>query len=1198
MSFLSSKQPTGTMPQQLNSIGVNRSRYGDAVPIVYGTQRIPVTLLWYGAFTAVAQSQQGSGKGGGGTQITGYSYSASCVMGLCEGPITNTGILWKDKAVTDYATEGLFRALGAGGQAVWSYLTGSFPVAAVPYDHTAYFGAQNLNLGSSAALPNYGVEVLGFLTQTGTNVTLTATPAVGATSCVVSGTSPIADGTYNIRFKSNETRRATQTTVTGTSTWTWDPNWSLIRPMSGTGSTTIVVGGYDAPPASVIIDYCTDANHGCGFAYLNQTQITASSFVSGGTTYYNSYQVYCAANGLAMSPWEDTQRAASAFIQDLLEMTNSDAFCSAGQLNIVPYGDAPITGNGVTYTPNLTPLFAFGDDDYMLDSKGALNDPVVMTRKSLPETFNVIRVEYLDRANAYNAGIAEWKDPQDIALNGIRPMATKTFHAITSATVAYQVASLIGQRQLYIRETYQFTVRADFYSLLEPMDLVTITDSNLGLVNKLVRIIETQDDRDDHFTITAEEMPVGTSSAPLYNLQDAQGYAANYAAIPPPVTTPVIFSVPPGLVGAAGGYLMGVAAGPATPTGTQEHVYGGCNVYASLDNATWTFMGTITGSSMFGTLTSSITSGATSLAVTVNAETFQEGYTLSSASSADFAANRALLWVDGEIMGFQTVTLVSGSAYTVTVSRGLFGTVAVSHASGAQWCRLSESMMQFPFDPGMIGQTMYFEFYAFNELGHQTATTPTTATYAVGNTGSGNLLAGPLKLSGTNVLINGNSVYATAIHAIFGTQQSYANGCAISFSTPNNTDQILVGLSLSANMFTSTGWAGFQTLGAGSPGTLQFSEGGVGGYSFTSGPLGTYVAGDVLSIQYDGSVIHYVQNGVILREVVVPKQLTFYGSGYLYNSFAIVQDITFGSSGAGAPVIFRARGNCIASDTSVAKVGGTSAWDSDAYSVNGYTNCNLSFKAAQTTGLIAAGFCSQPMTNFAGPNNYTGIPYGFYLNGSGVWTIYELGVSTGVTGSYDTTTLFSLTYDGTTLVYLINKVSVRTVSVSAIIVYSELCFYTPGAALTSLQFGPGTALPAIDTSQLGANAVTNVYTGFNAGPINETGAATVGSVSIPAQAHPYSLDIDARYTSTMSTTGGSVTDTCSYTTGGTTTSFNLMRSTLYAASGQPPVRTEVRQSISIPANQAVTIQVTVSAITGGITVAYTNLSLFATLRFA
>src|SRR5277367_4711935 len=120
MSFLSAKPPISSVPQQLNSINVDRSRYGDPVPLVYGMQRIPLTLLWYGAFVATPQSTKSSGKGGHGNNVTSYSYSASCVMGLCEGPITAVRTVWQDKAITSYTALGFTLFLGSSGQAAWA----------------------------------------------------------------------------------------------------------------------------------------------------------------------------------------------------------------------------------------------------------------------------------------------------------------------------------------------------------------------------------------------------------------------------------------------------------------------------------------------------------------------------------------------------------------------------------------------------------------------------------------------------------------------------------------------------------------------------------------------------------------------------------------------------------------------------------------------------------------------------------------------------------------------------------------------------------------------------------------------------------------------------------------------------------------------------------------------------------------------
>src|SRR4029077_19019694 len=58
---------------------------------------------------------------------------------------------------------------GADGQAVDSYWASAHPATALGYSGTAYLSAANLNLGTSATLPNVAIEVIGIATGTGSN---------------------------------------------------------------------------------------------------------------------------------------------------------------------------------------------------------------------------------------------------------------------------------------------------------------------------------------------------------------------------------------------------------------------------------------------------------------------------------------------------------------------------------------------------------------------------------------------------------------------------------------------------------------------------------------------------------------------------------------------------------------------------------------------------------------------------------------------------------------------------------------------------------------------------------------------------------------------------------------------------------------------------------------------------------------------
>lgn len=995
-----------TSDVRLAGININQSTYGNAIALVYGQNRVPLTLGWYGNFVATPHttSQSGGKGGGGGSSNTTFTYSASMVMILTEGQITGVGQVWQDKAVTTLAALGLTLFSGAGSQATWSYLTTNFPTQAIPYDHTAYVAAQNLSLGSSAALPNYTFEVTGFL--------------------------PYNAGTIN-----------------------------------------------DAECSAILIDYCTDANHGAGFSSLGVIQ-------GGG----NTYQSYCIAMGFFISPYEASQRSAVDFIKEVLQISNSNAWMSAGALNILPYADQAVTGNSRTYTPNLAPLFAFTEDDILTsaNSSASSSDPIIVDRKPLASTYNTVRIEFLDRSNAYNTAIAEARDDQDIALNGVRVMSTISFHSITTVSVARQVAQLILQRQLYIRSTYTFSVRPD-YSLLEPMDLVSITEASLGIINKLVRIIEVDDDQNDVLTLVTEEMLVGTASAPVYNWQGSQGYAANYSTAPPSVAAPVIFAAPALLVSAAGGYEMWLAVDQGAAGS-----WGGCDVYMSLDGTSYIFAGTVNGAARYGTLTAGLathidpdTTNTLSVALTNSASTILQ---LVSGGAADYNNLRTLVYADGEFMAYQTATLTSAGHYNLTtLRRGLYGSAPAAHLSASPFVRIDAGIFRVPFDVGMMGQTIHFKFCSFNIYGqaHESLAGVTDYTRVLSATNAGQLTPGPLTLVGRAVTVNSNNVFKSGgVNSTWDSDvyslQGYTNGAFASFRpVDNSTSLFMVGLSTNPTLdssYTSLNYAIFCTGTAGS-GLLNIYESGVQiGTSW-----GAYAAGDDLSIIYDGAFVRYLQNGTLLHQSVAPPNLTLYLDSSFYASQSVATNLKFGPYGSATPQAWIARGTCVVAATNVTKLAaGASSWtDGDAYSINGFTTCHIVWKANQTTAAVMGALVSAaPPASI----NYTGLSYGLLCGTSAGLQIYESGTLIGAFGTYSINDYLAITYDGATLKYLQNNSVLRSVSVSSLTLFADVDVFTPSAGINSLEFGPDATIPLLDTPQLGSSAATGVSTVFDAGP--------------------------------------------------------------------------------------------------------------------
>ena len=98
------------------------SQHGGVIPLVYGTTRVTPNLIDYDDFKATPAHQGSAGKGGGGGKGGGqqYKYSASVIMGLCQGPIagiaTVVGQEYRNAVLV--AGRGLSRKRRAGSRSI------------------------------------------------------------------------------------------------------------------------------------------------------------------------------------------------------------------------------------------------------------------------------------------------------------------------------------------------------------------------------------------------------------------------------------------------------------------------------------------------------------------------------------------------------------------------------------------------------------------------------------------------------------------------------------------------------------------------------------------------------------------------------------------------------------------------------------------------------------------------------------------------------------------------------------------------------------------------------------------------------------------------------------------------------------------------------------------------------------------------
>lgn len=431
----------------------------------------------------------------------------------------------------------------------------------------------------------------------------------------------------------------------------------------------------------------------------------------------SQFSAYCRASGLLLSPCYSEQGDAASIITDLMQLTNAGIYYSDGLLKFTPYGDTSITGNGVTYTPNLNIIANLDDDDFLSDGS---NDPITVKRNAIAETVNTssdacnqVTLEYLNRANAYTAETVVVQDQVSIDTYGLRPMDTITAHQIADAKVAQAAAMLILQRSVYVRATYEFRLGWQ-WCYLEPTDLVTITDHALGLNLYPVRILSIEEDDTGMLTITAEDAPPGAASHVVADVPQNGGYSVDYNASPGSVSAVCILE-PPFTMAAGSG--LEVWAGVSGPTGSS--VWGGCNVWVSYDGTTYQQMGVIRNPSRLGQLTDAIDAVSTG---PLSIELDGMGGTLLSASAADAAALNTLFYVGGanpEFMAYQTATLTGTNTYDLTgLVRGAYGSAEAPHAAYDPIIRLDNTLARSgSLDLSLVGSTIHFKFQSFNVWG-------------------------------------------------------------------------------------------------------------------------------------------------------------------------------------------------------------------------------------------------------------------------------------------------------------------------------------------------------------------------------------------------------------------------------------------------------------------------------------------------
>lgn len=756
-SWLAGSSSSTNPTPPASSLRLQSSIYGKVIPIGWGRTRIAGNLIWYGDFASTSVSSSAGGKGSsssgvggkGGTANSGtYNYYVSMALALCEGdnPVSIVNI-WSGKAKIAYSTSilsGLIHQWGSwlGGalgfnlfsgtfsQTAWGYLTSLHPTQALNYRGIAYLASGPMALGNTPELPNITAEVQ-FNTPPAYVGTNDASPSVilpDFLSNVDYGlgfpSSRLADLTvYNAYCVAStlvlspclvEQKAASDHlkdwAIATNSEYVWSSGTLKIVPYGDqqitAGATTPISEAYlvtdpgtGGPPVKVV-------NHAQGqFITLTSIAYQSSGIM---LTPFPNPGVFS-----HLSPTIGTyvQSQPGGYSNQSGQFTFSPA--DIGQTVVISYTYASVA----SYTPPPAPLYDLDDNSFILNAGSQNGAPVLCNTMRIEDQQNDIKVEFLDATNDYNPTVAQAKNDAAIQQWGLNSANSLTLHGFTQAASAQMCAQLQLGRQA-ILNTYEFTLDAS-YILLDPMDIVTLTDSGLGLFRQWVRITEITENQDFTLTFLAEEYLAGTAAAPIYGQEETAGNLPNYNASPGDVLDPLFFEPTDQL---SGGSLEVWGA----VTGTDLDNWGGCEVWVSYDGNTYAKIGDILGPSRMGVTTADLppiaqnNQAATIDTVnTLSVDLTKSQGSLSSATGADLAAFATLMYVGGEYIAYQTATPTGTYDLDLTIlNRGGYGTGTGLILAGSPMCRIDpQGIFKFPFTQDRIGQTVYFKFLNFNMYG-------------------------------------------------------------------------------------------------------------------------------------------------------------------------------------------------------------------------------------------------------------------------------------------------------------------------------------------------------------------------------------------------------------------------------------------------------------------------------------------------
>ena len=706
------------------------------IPIIYGAPRIPGNLIYANGFNAVKQSNGTKGGKGlftGGKGTPSYLYYATLVIALGEGPITGIIVIYQDANVwfnlsnideinpseqtnksgqPNYIPTNATLFAGLPNQAPWDYVVSSWPGDARGYKDTCYVGLPNMQLDATATPPQLNWVPRG----------------------IFSGTSPLSPATYTGAYTNNY----------------------------GEFFGSFYAGYVNADPALCIQDFLTNPVYGAGFpaALLDPGILSNTAVCFNPAIGDAALQTYCQAIGFAWSEVINNAESASSILDRWTKNMAVAIVWTGSTLKFIPYWDEPNFNNpgwgsdnplgiGIKYynpAALIQPIVAF-TDDHFLQAQNPQEEPVTLDRTDPVDVYNYVRVSYRDRTNQFNENIAQDSDEAAIELYGPRIDNAQVAHEYDFGGPAQASATVQLRRNMSVRRRVTFRLAPE-WAFFDPMDVVTVTSG--PLTNFAVRIISLEEDDQGALTVIAEEFPAGAASPSIFAAPATLPPFPGQTNIPThPINPPAIFEPPAALLAAEGQSTQTIVVGASSSNeGVADPNWGGCLIYGSADNETYTQLGKVTQPARQGVLAADLAAyGGTNpdSTDTLVVSLVESGGQLASTTPALAAQSVTLCAIIDssgclELLAFTTASLIGPNLYNLTgLYRGLYGTPAGAHLTGAQFLRVDSACTEATLPPQLIGQTLYLKMPSFNIYngGEQDLSDPSVAVYTYVPNGSG-----------------------------------------------------------------------------------------------------------------------------------------------------------------------------------------------------------------------------------------------------------------------------------------------------------------------------------------------------------------------------------------------------------------------------------------------------------------------------